>query len=109
MKRLNFGKSWSTTWGPVHYSSTFSAANVYESNYPIVIGNTYGGTIYKWNKPIDYIRIYKKALRTTGVYNDTTNYVNTNRNDIQWLLDHRASIWANSYYGDYPSNKYTDE
>ncbi len=88
---------------------TVNGAAAYDSTFPIVIGNVSGGSSsIGWNKPLDYIRIYKKALTTNGLYGDY-NYVNTNRNDIQWLFDHRASIWANSYYGDYPSNKYTDE
>ena len=87
---------------------TTNGAAAYDSAQPIVIGSISGVSANRWDSPIDFVRVYKKALRIDGIYGDA-NWVNTNRNDIKWLFDHRASMWQNSYYGDYPGNRYADE
>jgi len=75
---------------------------------PIYIGARGGTSSYRYVSEIDYVRIYNMALNTDGTYSGGT-WVNTNRDDIKFLFDHRAAIWQNSYYGDYPGNRYADE
>jgi len=90
------------------YAPSPAGTAAYDSAQPILIGSISGSSSNRWDSPIDYVRIYNRALETDGTYSGGT-WVNTNRDDIKFLFDHRAAIWQNSYYGDYPGNRYGDE